>query len=251
MNSPRFVSVTSRHPLASTWWHLLSLGFRYSASWWQMEMVMRALFQLVVVLWEQMVLQTVFFLKMVWYLAVGFCSRNLGPGETFWSETWKDGEFVCLKLVYFWSGLSTNQNRDSIPCRMIILRHCEPTNVRWDHLGLGKCSRRLRFVGVSWCHQSVSRFFSCSFEHPNKWSNCSEFRSTKIIDQLMTMISIFAVDSWHLWSWKFWGGLFVSINFRPCSFGSLQRRHWRCWFMSPMQNMLPASSTRQSQEILR
>ena len=25
---------TSRHPLASTWWHLLSIGFRYSASWW-------------------------------------------------------------------------------------------------------------------------------------------------------------------------------------------------------------------------
>ena len=114
--------------------------------------------------WNKWCVETggVFCWKMVWYLAVGFCSSNLCRGENFWKETLKDGEFVCLKLGEISGVVSqppTNQNRDSIPCRMIILRRCEPTNVRWDHLGLGKCSRRLRFVGVSWCHQSVSRFF--------------------------------------------------------------------------------------------
>lgn len=89
---------------------------------------------------------------------------------------------------------------------------------------------------------NVSRLKSCSFKHPNKRSNSSEFRSTQILINLWPF-SIFAVD-WMIL--EVWGGLFVSINFRPCSFGSLQRRHWRCWFMSPTQNMSPASSTRQS-----
>ena len=193
-----------------------------------------------------------FFLKTVWYLAVGFCSSNLGPGETFWNmERW----WVCLLKVggNFWSGLpAPNQPKQRFhTCRMIILRRCEPTNVRWDHLGLGKCSRRLRFVGVSWCHQSVSRFFKILFlQTPKlKWSNSSEFRSTKILINLWPF-SVFEVDLWLMIP-EVSGGLFVSINFRPCSFGSLQLRHWRCWFMSPTQNMSPASSTRQSQEILR
>ncbi len=43
----------------------------------------------------------------------------------------------------------------------ISMRRCEPTNVRWDHLGLGKCSRRLRFVGVSWCFRWCFRFRWC------------------------------------------------------------------------------------------
>lgn len=35
-----------------------------------------------------------------------------------------------------------------VPANSLGVRRCEPTNVRWDHLGLGLCSRRLRFLGV-------------------------------------------------------------------------------------------------------
>ncbi|CAK9028989.1 Hypothetical protein SCF082_LOCUS18593 [Durusdinium trenchii] len=42
---------------------------------------------------------------------------------------WRDPDGTCYPLDF------------GIP-------RCEPTNVRWDHLGLGLCSRRLRFLGA-------------------------------------------------------------------------------------------------------
>ena len=55
---------------------------------------------------------------------------------------------------------SLNHDYDGLGWRwqvvISILRRCEPTNVRWDHLGLGKCSRRLRFMGVSWIEDDRS-----------------------------------------------------------------------------------------------
>lgn len=133
--------------------------------------------------------------------------------------------WVCLLKVggNFWSGPPTNQNRDSRPCRMIILRRCEPTNVRWDHLGLGKCSRRLRFVGVSWCHQSVSRFFkSCSFEHPNlNEATVQNLGQHKLLINLWPWYQFLQLTGW---SWKFrvdfsYPSTSGLVHLGPCSCG--------------------------------
>eukprot|EP00438_Fugacium_kawagutii_P007011 Skav233747 [mRNA] locus=scaffold1792:80293:86990:- [translate_table: standard] len=72
---------------------------------------------------------------------------------------------------YAWAVFSSHRDRDEALHKMLALEkdrrgihwrapdgtcypldfgipRCEPTNVRWDHLGLGKCSRRLRFLGA-------------------------------------------------------------------------------------------------------
>lgn len=238
----RFVSVL-RHPLASTWWHLLSLGFRYSASWWQMEI---GGFIEHMVCWNRC-----FFLKMVmvpcsWFLLLKSMSRW---DFLKWNmERW----WVCLLKVggNFWSGLPTNQNRDSIPVGWSFWGVASPptsAGTIWASGNARDACVSLGFLGVTKTfHVFLILFLQAAPKL--KWSNSSEFRSTQIYWSTYDHSQFLQLTGW---SWQFRGGLFVSINFRPCSFGSLQLRHWRCWFMSPTQNMLPASSTRQSQEILR
>lgn len=57
-----------------------------------------------------------------------------------------------------------------------------------------------------------------------KWSNSSEFRSTKILINWWPWYQFLAVDLWHLWSWKF--GVDFSypstsglVHLGPCSRG--------------------------------
>lgn len=65
--------------------------------------------------WNKWCVETIFFWFLRWYGTLQLVFAHQIYVQVRLSETWKDGEFVCLKLVYFWSGLPTNQNRDSIP----------------------------------------------------------------------------------------------------------------------------------------
>ncbi|CAK9073992.1 unnamed protein product, partial [Durusdinium trenchii] len=96
-----------------------------------------------------------------------------GPQDSQWVQDWfrlanKKSE---MSQSFAWAVFSSHRDRDEAIHKMLALEkdrrgihwrdpdgtcypldfgipRCEPTNVRWDHLGLGLCSRRLRFLGA-------------------------------------------------------------------------------------------------------